>query len=196
MLVRRVLGTATVVLLTLGVGGCGGGDDEPSAGPTSGQPTSAPATGHAPDEPMPGVPTETRLQQPRAKATIAPSGTATALPDVRMLTAPRGAPVKTWPVPTDVKITDPGAVDDTWQFDLHTREPAKVIRFYEQVLPRLGYRVRTDLTYTLGDEPVHWDLVFDGKVSGSMVRDPAHGVVFVVVNPPGQPAIAGETPSS
>ena len=57
---------------------------------------------------------------------------------------------------------------------------------------RKGYRVRTDVTYTLGYEDVHWDLAFDGPVSGTMARDTEFGVVFVVVNPPGQPAIAGE----
>jgi hypothetical protein len=181
------------VLLTLSLAGCGG-TDEPSASPTT-TPTARTSTPLPPtNEPVPPVPTETALQQPKAKATIAPSGTATALPDVRLLTAPKGAPVKTWPVPKDARITDPGAVEDTWQFDLHATDLAAVIRFYERVLPRLGYRVRTDLTYTLGDEPVHWDLVFDGHVSGSMAKDPANGVVFVVVNPPGQPAVAGETP--
>lgn len=196
MAARRVLGTATVVLLTLLASGCGG-DGSSTADPT--EPKSTPAATRSAEptpEPEPGEPTETRLQQPKAKATIGPSATATALPNVRMLTAPKGAPVKSWPIPTDAKVTDPGAVDDTWQFDIHTTSPDKVIDFYKRVLPQLGYRVRTHVTYTLGDESVVWDLVFDGngKVSGSMARDPDNGVVFVVVNPPDQPAIAGEDP--
>lgn len=189
MLVRRVLGLATVVLLTLGTAGCGG-DDSP--GTSAGDEPSSRATAGSSEEPLPPTPTNTRLQQPKAKATISPSATATALPGVRMLTAPEGAPVKSWPIPTDARVTDPGAIEDTWQFDIHTTSPDKVIGFYQRVLPQLGYRVRTDVSYTLGDESVVWDLVFDGKVSGSMARDPANGVVFVVVNPPGQPAVAGE----
>jgi hypothetical protein len=60
------------------------------------------------------------------------------------------------------------------------------------VLPQMGFTVRTDVTYTIGNEDVHWDLAFDGRVSGTMARDIPNGVVFVVVNPPGQKAIAGE----
>ena len=95
-------------------------------------------------------------------------------------------------MPPGAKVQDPGPLDETWQFDIHSDDLDDLIAFYERVLPQMGFRVRTGVSYTLGAEHVYWDIAFDGPVSGTMVRDPDNGVLFVVVNPPGQPAIAGE----
>lgn len=190
MAALRALAIAAVALLTVMTSSaCGGEEAKPSA-PTAEETIGAEEV--LPDEPP--VPTETTLQQPKAGATIEPSATLTAVPGASQLAAPKGAPrtIQGFPIPRGSKVQDPGPIDETWQFDIHTDDPDEVIAFYKRALPRMGFRVRTDVTYTLGDEDVHWDLAFDGKVSGTMARDPENGVVFVVVNPPGQPAIAGE----
>ncbi|MGO4258082.1 hypothetical protein [Marmoricola sp. RAF53] len=190
MAVRRVGVHAAVALLTLGlvlgVAGCRGDDEPASSGTTASASPSA--------QPTPPVPTQTALQQPQAGTTIEPTATLSAVPGASEMAAPKEAPrtIQGFPVPEGAKVKDPGAIDETWQFDIRTTEPDDVIAFYKRVLPQMGFKVRTDVTYTLGDEQVHWDLVFDGKVSGSMARDPDNGVVFVVVNPPGQKALAGE----
>lgn len=136
----------------------------------------------------------TALQKPKAAETIAPKANLSSVPGASDLPAPAEAPrtIQGFPVPPGAKVKDPGAINQTWQFDIHTTEPDEVIAFYKRVLPQMGYTVRTDVTYTLGYEKVHWDLAFDGKVSGTMAKDTSNGVVFVVVNPPGQKAIAGE----
>ena len=190
---RRALATAAVALVTtLTVAGCGG-SDKPAADPGSStssetQGPSATPTGDA----DPGEPTDTTLQQPRAAETIRPTATLTAVPGASELPAQGFRTVQGFPVPPGVKVKDPGPLEDTWQFDIHAKDLNGVIAFYKRVLPQMGFTVRLDVTYTLGNEPVRWDLVFDGRISGTMVRDPDNGVLFVVVNPPGQPAIAGE----
>ena len=188
MSVRRLSAASAVALLTLTLCGCSG-DDEPSAGATSTTPS---AVGTDTPEPDPDVPSNTTLQQPQASATIDPQATLTAVPGASELPAQGFKTVQGFPVPTGVKVKDPGPLDDTWQFDIHSDDLAGVIAFYKRVLPQMGFRVRLGVSYKLGSEDVYWDLVFDGRISGTMVRDPANGVVFVVVNPPGQPAIAGE----
>ena len=191
MTIRRPWAVGAVALLTaLALSACGGAD-EPDAEATSG--ASATAT-ELPDEPDPGIPTETGLQQPKAASTIRPNATLTTVPGASQLAAPEGAPrtIQGFPVPPGAKVKDPGALDETWQFDIRTDDPDAVIAFYERVLPQMGFTVRTEVTYTLGLEEVYWDIAFDGRVSGTMVRDPENDLVFVVVNPPGQKAIAGE----
>ncbi|HEY0902369.1 MAG TPA: hypothetical protein VGE14_00610 [Marmoricola sp.] len=191
---RRLAAASAVALVTTAaLAGCGG-DAEPRAGASASAPSSTDSDGAAFDDPFPPVPTNTLLQQPKAGATIKPQATLTAVPGASQLPAGEGAPrtIQGFPVPPGAKVKDPGPLDETWQFDIRAGDPDDVLAFYERVLPQMGYTVRTDVTYTLGNEDVHWDLVFDGKVSGSMVRDPEYDLVFVVVNPPGQPAIAGE----
>jgi hypothetical protein len=190
---RRLLVTLAVALLTsLALTSCGG-DDEPSA-TASDEPSSASPTDISTDDLEPEVPSDTELQQPRAAATIQPQATLTAVPGASQLPAPSGSlrTIQGFPVPPGVKVKDPGPLEDTWQFDIHSDDLAGLITFYKRVLPQMGFTVRTKVTYTLGNEDVYWDIVFDGRVSGTMVRDPANGVLFVVVNPPGQKAIAGE----
>jgi hypothetical protein len=186
---RRTLAGLAVALLTAAtLAGCSSGDDKPDAGPT----TTTASTSALPEDPA--TPTDTALQQPKAAETIKPRATLTAVPGASELAAPTGAPrtIQGFPVPPGAKVKDPGGLDETWQFDIHTDDPADVIAFYKRVLPQMGFTVRTDVTYTIGNEDVHWDLAFDGRVSGTMARDIPNGVVFVVVNPPGQKAIAGE----
>ncbi|HEX7716326.1 MAG TPA: hypothetical protein VF416_03485 [Marmoricola sp.] len=192
MPVRRRLVAATVVLLTAtALSGCNGKDSGSKAGPDGPSDSSAPSA--LPTEDLgPEVPSDTTLQQPRALATIAPKATLTAVPGASELPVTGLRTIQGFPVPPGVTVKDPGPLDDTWQFDLHSDDLDGLIAFYQRVLPQMGYRVRLGVSYTLGAEKVYWDIVFDGKVSGSMVRDPDHGVLFVVVNPPGQPAIAGE----
>ena len=193
MPVRRRLVAATVVLLTATVlSGCGGKDSGSAAGPGSPSDSRAPSALATDDEPGPDVPTDTSLQQPRAAATIEPKATLTAVPGASELPVSGLRTIQGFPVPPGVTVKDPGPLDDTWQFDVHSDDLDGLIAFYQRVLPQMGYRVRLGVSYTLGAEKVYWDIVFDGKVSGSMVRDPDNGVLFVVVNPPGQPAIAGE----
>ena len=190
MSLRRLLAGAAVALLTTApLTGCGAHDER--AGASS---TSPSAVGTDTPAPEPGMPKDTTLQQPKAAETIRPEATLTTMPGASELPATGGESrvIQGFPVPPGVKVKDPGPLDDTWQFDIHSNDLAAVIAFYKRVLPQMGFTVRTDVTYTLGNEDVRWDLVFDGKVSGSMVRDPDNGVVFVVVNPPGQKAIAGE----
>lgn len=191
----RVLLTALLLALTTGLCGCGGDSGAsahatPTESPAPSEPTAAPLD----DEPVPPLPTDTTLQQPRAGSTIRPEATLSAVPGASQLPAPAEAPrtIQGFPVPPGAKVKDPGPLDDTWQFDITTGDPDQVIAFYKRVLPQMGYTVRTDVTYTLGMEKVRWDLAFDGLVSGTMARDPDNGVVFVVINPPGQKAIAGE----
>jgi hypothetical protein len=187
---RRLLAVLTVALLTLGLTGCGGRGDEPAA--RSSATSSAAPTALATDDLEPEVPSDTRLQQPQAAETIQPQATLTAVPGASELPARNFRTVQGFPVPPGVKVKDPGPLEDTWQFDIRADDLDSVIAFYKRVLPQMGFRVRLGVRYTLGDEKVYWDLVFDGRISGSMVRDPDNGVVFVVVNPPGQPALAGE----
>ena len=186
-LVTTAVALLTTLVVTMSVAGCGGDSDEPHAGSGSTNPSAA-----GTDDIDPGVPTNTRLQQPEAEATIKPQATLTTVPGASELPVTGLRTIQGFPVPPGVKVKDPGPLDDTWQFDIQSDDLAGVIAFYKRVLPQMGFQVRLGVSYTLGNEDVYWDLVFDGKVSGSMVRDPANGVVFVVVNPPGQPAIAGE----
>ena len=193
MTVVRVLPLAAAALLTsVTLTGCGGSGDRPSDAGTPYASTSAePTTGY--DEPLP-VPSNVKLEKPKARSTIAPSATLTAVPGASQMPAPAEAPrtIQGFPVPPGSKVKDPGAIDETWQFDISTRHPNEVLAFYRRVLPQMGYRVRTDVTYTVGYEEVHWDIAFDGPVSGTMAVDRVHHTVFVVVNPPGQPAFAGD----
>ncbi|HET6165585.1 MAG TPA: hypothetical protein VFE07_02045 [Marmoricola sp.] len=196
MSVRRQDLAAAVALLTtvaalMGVAGCGGDDDSrPEADATTTTSTpGAEATGDI----DPGLPSNTDLQQPKAESTIEPQATLTAVPGASELPAQgRLRTIQGFPVPAGAKVKDPGPLEDTWQFDIHSDDLKSLLSFYERVLPQMGFRVRTGVTYTLGAEKVYWDIVFDGPISGTMVRDPDNGVLFVVVNPPGQPAIAGE----
>jgi len=189
---RRPLVALSVALVTalaaVTLGGCGGDDH---AGAHASESTSAPTATDTEDA-GPDEPKNTELQQPKAEETIRPEATLTAVPGASELPAVGFRKVQGFPVPDGVKVKDPGPLEDTWQFDIHSDDLDGVIDFYKRVLPQMGFRVRLGVTYTLGAEKVYWDLVFDGKLSGSMVRDPDNGVVFVVVNPPGQPAIAGE----
>jgi len=193
---RRLTVMAAALLTSLALTGCGG-DDKPAGGPEpSASPTGPVTTGTTgttgTTEPDPGEPSNTALQQPRAAETIRPEATLASVPGASELPAQGFRTVQGFPVPPGVTVKDPGPLDDTWQFDIRAADLDGVIAFYRRVLPQMGFRVRLGVTYTLGNEPVYWDLVFDGRISGTMVRDPDNGVVFVVVNPPGQPAIAGE----
>jgi hypothetical protein len=180
---------AAVVLLTSALlAGCGGGGDKPATAVHT--PAPSPTTSATDDS---GIPKNIKLERPKARSTISPSATLSAVPGAGELTAPPDArTIQGFPVPKGSKVKDPGAIEETWQFDIHTTDPADVLDFYKRVLPQMGYTVRTDVTYTVGYEAVHWDLVFDGTVSGSMAADPDDQTVFVVVNPPGQPAFAGD----
>ena len=192
---RRLVASAVVLVTTVAtfaLGGCGG-DDEPAAATSSSRPSTDVSPSDAgTEDAAPEVPTNTELQQPKAERTIGPQATLTAVPGASELPAVDFRTVQGFPVPPGVKVKDPGPLEDTWQFDIHSDDLDGVIAFYERVLPQMGFRVRLGVSYKLGTEPVYWDLVFDGRISGTMVRDPDNGVVFVVVNPPGQPAIAGE----
>jgi hypothetical protein len=192
---RRPLVALAVALVTtvatLALGGCGGDDDPVATKSTSPSATTSPSA-EPPEDDAPDIPTNTELQQPKAESTIAPQATLSAVPGASELPAEGFRTVQGFPVPPGVKVKDPGPLEDTWQFDIHSDDLDSVIAFYKRVLPQMGFRVRLGVSYTLGAERVYWDLVFDGRISGTMVRDPDNGVVFVVVNPPGQPAIAGE----
>jgi hypothetical protein len=192
---RRPLIALAVALVTtvamLALGGCGG-DDEPAATTSTTPSATTSPTAEPTEDDAPDIPTNTELQQPKAESTIAPQATLSAVPGASELPAEGFRTVQGFPVPPGVKVKDPGPLEDTWQFDIHSDDLDSVIAFYKRVLPQMGFRVRLGVSYTLGAERVYWDLVFDGRISGTMVRDPDNGVVFVVVNPPGQPAIAGE----
>lgn len=193
MLRPRVLAFAAVALLTpLLLAGCGG-DDKPAA--ASGTPSPGAVSTLEDDPPMvdPDTGKPFKLEQPKAASTIPPTGNATRIPDTGTIYSAEDArTIRGFPVPEGAKVTDPGAAEQTWQFDIATTKPDDVLEFYKQVLPQMGFTVRTDVTYTQAYEEVHWDLVFDGRVSGSIVADRTHKTVFVVVNPPGQPAFAGD----
>jgi hypothetical protein len=192
---RRPLIALAVALVTtvamIALGGCGGDDAPAAAKSTTPSATTSP-TAEPTEDDAPDIPTNTELQQPKAESTIAPQATLSAVPGASELPAEGFRTVQGFPVPPGVTVKDPGPLEDTWQFDIHSDDLDSVIAFYKRVLPQMGFRVRLGVSYTLGAERVYWDLVFDGRISGTMVRDPDTGVVFVVVNPPGQPAIAGE----
>jgi hypothetical protein len=191
---RRLSGAIAVVLLTAATLSACGGSDQPKGQAASDSAT--PSTADSPTDttlPDPAPPKDTTLQQPKAEETIRPEATLSTVPGASELPAQGFRTVQGFPVPPGVKVKDPGPIEDTWQFDIRAADLDSVIAFYKRVLPQMGFRVRLGVSYTLGDEQVYWDLVFDGRISGTMVRDPANGVVFVVVNPPGQPAIAGES---
>ena len=199
MSLRRLVGAIFVILLTSATTAACGGSDHPSAAASAGTSVGATPSGtpSATDTPQlgqdePAEPKDTALQQPKAEATIKPQANLSSVPGASELPVHGLRTVQGFPVPPGVKVKDPGPLDDTWQFDIHAADLDSVIAFYKRVLPQMGFRVRLGVSYTLGNEQVYWDLVFDGRISGSMVRDPHNGVVFVVVNPPGQPAIAGE----
>jgi hypothetical protein len=188
--IRRVLPAVAVVLLTsIALAGCGGSSKPVSAK----SPTSRAPLPEATNTKLPALPKKFKLERPVAKSTILPSATLSAVPGAGEITSAASArTIEGFPVPKGAKVKDPGALDETWQFDIATTDPAKVLDFYKSVLPQMGYTVRTDVTYTQAYEVVHWDLVFDGKVSGSMAVDRKDHTVFVVVNPPGQPALPGD----
>jgi hypothetical protein len=194
--VRRPSVALAVALITtiatLALGGCGGDDDHPAAHDPSTTSSNTAPSGVGTDDAGPGEPSNTELQQPKAEQTINPQANLTAVPGASELPAQGFRTVQGFPVPPGVKVKDPGPLEDTWQFDIHADDLDGVIAFYKRVLPQMGFRVRLGVRYELGPEKVYWDLVFDGRISGTMARDPDNGVVFVVVNPPGQPAIAGE----
>jgi hypothetical protein len=189
---RLFVATAVVLVTSSALAGCGGGDDGPSATSSRTPGTTSP-TAAGTDELEPDLPRDTSLQQPRAEATIKPEATLSAVPGASELPVSGLRKIQGLPVPPGVKVKDPGPLDDTWQFDIHSDDLDGLLAFYRRVLPQMGFTVRLGVSYTLGTEPVYWDLVFDGRISGSMVRDPDNGVLFVVVNPPGQKAIAGES---
>ena len=190
---RRLLPLAVVAMLTsLLVAGCGGGGTTPAD--TAGVPTTTPSATEEPPALDPKTGKTIRLEKPKASATILPSATMTAVPGAGVIySAADAKTIQGFPIPRGAKVKDPGAIEETWQFDISTTKPDEVLEFYKQVLPQMGYTVRLDVTYTQAYEEVRWDLVFDGRVSGSMVADPVNKTVFVVVNPPGQPAFAGDT---
>lgn len=193
MSARRLLPITAVALLTsVLLAGCGGsvaGTAQDAPTPTPSTAPSATDEGPGPQEPG----TNIKLEKPRARVTILPSSGSGNIPATGEIYSAKDArTIEGFPVPKGAKVKDPGAIEETWQFDIRTRTPHEVIEFYRQVLPQLGYRVRLDVTYTQAYEKVRWDLVFDGRVSGSMAIDPVHHTVFVVVNPPGQPAFAGD----
>jgi hypothetical protein len=188
---RQFAAIAVALLTTLAVAGCGG-DDSPSGSPSAGSAPSDTPTALGTEDLEPDLPANTDLQQPKAELTIKPNATLSSVPGTSELPAPGLHTIRGFPVPPGVKVQDPGPLDDTWQFDIHSDDLRGLITFYKRVLPQMGFTVRTGVSYSLGNEDVYWDLVFDGEISGSMVRDPHNGVLFVVVNPPGQPAIAGE----
>jgi hypothetical protein len=186
------MAAAAVALVTsLALAGCGGGSDRPSAS-SSDEPGTTGPTAASTDELEPDLPSNTALQQPKAEATIKPEASLSAVPGASELPVSGLRTIQGFPVPPGVKVKDPGPLDDTWQFDIRSKDLEGLVAFYKRVLPQMGFTVRLGVSYTLGVEKVYWDLVFDGRISGSMVRDPDNGVLFVVVNPPGQKAIAGE----
>lgn len=193
---RVLLLTAVALLTSVVLTGCGGSEVDPSADAgnnTSAVPTvpTVPAASELAD-PL-GTGSGVKLEKPKARETIEPSASMTAVPGTGTIYSRKDArTIQGFPVPKGSKVKDPGAIEETWQFDIATKDPDEVLEFYEQVLPQMGFRVRTDVTYTQGYEEVHWDLVFDGRYSGSMVADPVNETIFVVVNPPGQPAFAGD----
>lgn len=193
MLRPRVLAFVAVALLTpLLATGCGGDDTTPSSAST---PTPGAVASVEEDPPMvdPDTGKPFTIERPKAASTIPPTGNATSVPETSTIySADDARTIRGFPVPKGAKVTDPGAAEQTWQFDIATTKPDDVLEFYKQVLPQMGFTVRTDVTYTQAYEEVHWDLVFDGRVSGSIVADRTHKTVFVVVNPPGQPAFAGD----
>lgn len=187
MHVRRTLAPTAVVLITLGLlAGCGGTAKPAAVSRHSPSPTPAVVPT--------SVPSNLSLEQPKAARTIKATATLTAVPGASQLAAPQGAPrtIHSFPVPPGSHVKDPGPIDNTWQFDIGSTNLDGVIAFYERVLPQMGYTIRTNVTYTLGNEPVRWDIAFDGPVSGTMARDRPNGTVFVVINPPGQPALPGD----
>lgn len=192
MSVRGRLSLTAVALLTsLVLTGCGGSDDQPAKTSAPSAPSPTPSATPTSES---NIPDDVKLEKPQARSTIKPSATLTAVPGASQLAGGVEAPrtIQGFPIPKGAKVKDPGAIEETWQFDINTTDPADVLDFYKRVLPQMGYTVRTDVTYTLAYEKVHWDVVFDGPVSGSMAADPSDQTVFVVVNPPGQPAFAGD----
>lgn len=191
MSVRRALAPLAVALLTsLLATGCGGSGSTPAKAIST--PTPTPTSSAALANPL-GPHSKIKLERPKAAATILPSGSLSAVPGTAEIYSAKDArTIEGFPIPKGAKVTDPGAIDQTWQFDIATTKPAAVLEFYKEVLPQMGYRVRIDVTYQQAYEKVRWDLVFDGRVSGSMVADRVHHTVFVVVNPPGQPAFVGD----
>lgn len=122
-----------------------------------------------------------------------PTASPTKLPSVAgasMAAIPEHGPptIQGFPVPPGADIKDPGAINDTWQFDIETDGKAdqdEVIDFYKRVLPKAGFTIKTDVVKKVGFETVRWDITFEGPVHGTIVRDPKEPVVFVVVNPNG-----------
>lgn len=196
--------TALVALaLLMALAGCGGQDPlegtaSPATSASSPSPSPSPSTGTLTSPSPSPSPTPTPSSPPAdPTARPAPSAAATipAAPDpvasvagTRELRRPPDGPrqIQGFPIPPGVTVKDPGAVDSTWQFDIRTADTTRILAFYRRVLPELGYRVRTDVSYRLGLEEIFWDVVFDGPTSGTIGRDEANGFVFVVVNPPGQ----------
>lgn len=122
---------------------------------------------------------------PQARPTDLPT-----IPGASVVAIPSGGPTRAlgFPVPPWIKgIKSPGGLDETWQFDIPTTEPDRVIAFYKRILPKAGYTIETDVTKQLGDEKVRWDIVFDGPAHGTITRDQAAGTVFVSVGDPLNP---------
>lgn len=124
---------------------------------------------------------------PAAQPSPSAVATPTDLPTIKgasVIPIPSDGPTEArgFPVPPWIHgITSPGGLYESWQFDIPTDDPARVIAFYTKILPRAGYTVRTNVTEQLGDERVVWDIVFDGPAHGTIVRDKVSGTVFVDV---------------
>ena len=129
----------------------------------------------------------TKTPSPSASLTTQP--TATAPNDIKTTTTssaipvPAGGPtqVANFPVPKGVKVKGPGPTDQSWQFDIRTKDTESVLAFYRTALADAGYTVQNDVNLKVGIEKVHYDIQFSGPAKGYIVADKPDDDVFVLV---------------
>jgi hypothetical protein len=126
---------------------------------------------------------------PSPSASLSPEPTATAPNDIKTTTTssaipvPAGGPTKVanFPVPEGVRVKGPGPTDQSWQFDIHTKDTDSVLAFYRTALANAGYTVQNDVVLKVGIEKVHYDIQFTGPAKGYIVADKPEADVFVLV---------------
>lgn len=157
---------ACAVLAGTTLSACGGDDDGASATPSL-----------DPTQTVSGTPTKADIPKKVLPGDVATTTTATVAP------VPKGGPkrIANFPVPRGYPIKGPAPQTQSWQFDVITKDPGRVLSFYREALADDGYRVRTDVNELFGVEKVHYDIQFTGPAKGYIVADRNAGSVFVLV---------------
>lgn len=153
----RGLRVAAICLVVALVAGCGGDSTDKSS-------TEPPVAGSSP----------------------APSGAPETEIEADTLTVPSDGPkkIKEFPIPGGAKIIDLGPPSGgNWQFGISSPDRTAVLAFYKKTLLDQGYTVKENVSKTLGENVVNFDLAFFGKTYG-VVTEFGNGTQVTVDDDP------------